>query len=104
MSVDLIVLTVRDGQLCVLLVERGIEPFRGWPALPGGFVRPDEQLLATARRELREETGLRVAHLEQLATYGAPHRDPRGRVVTVAHLALLPDPDRLRAGSDAAAA
>lgn len=103
-AVDQVVLTVRDGELCVLLIERGIEPFAGRLALPGGFVRPEEDLSAAARRELREETGLRVAHLEQLASYGAPRRDPRGRVVTVAYLALLPDPGDIRAGSDAATA
>ncbi|SNQ52267.1 ADP-ribose pyrophosphatase [Frankia canadensis] len=105
LSVDLVLLTVRDDQLCVLLVRRGIEPFRGRWALPGGFVRPQEDLAEAAVRELAEETGVRrrPAHLEQLATYGAPARDPRGRVVTVAFLALAPLSQAPVAGTDAAA-
>jgi 8-oxo-dGTP diphosphatase len=111
-TADLVVLTIRDDELAALLVRRAQEPFAGWLALPGGFVRPDESLDAAAVRELREETGLtlaasgdlRPAHLEQLASYGDPGRDPRLHVVTVAYLALaprLPDPT---AGSDAASA
>jgi 8-oxo-dGTP diphosphatase len=105
-TVDLVVLTVRDDALCALVVRRGGEPFAGREALPGGFVRPREDLAAAARRELEEETGLRSGpgHLEQLATYGDPDRDPRMRVVSVAHLIVAPDLPELRAGSDAAAA
>ncbi len=96
-TVDLVALTVRDDALHVLLVVRGEDPWQGVRALPGGFVRPDEDLSSAAVRELEEETGLRSvpAHLEQLASYGAPDRDPRMRVVSVAYLALaprLPDP------------
>ena len=105
-TVDLVVLTVRGGDLCVLLVERGEHPFATERALPGGFVRPDEDLDGAASRELAEETGLLdvPGHLEQLATYGAPDRDPRMRVVSVAYLALAPDLPDPRPGSDAAAA
>jgi len=103
-TVDLVVLTVRADELCVLLVRRGEEPFLGRDALPGGFVRPDEGLAAAATRELAEETGLDVGHLEQLASYGDPDRDPRQRVVTVAHLALVPDQPAPTAGTDAAEA
>jgi 8-oxo-dGTP diphosphatase len=105
-TVDLVVLTIRDDALAALAVTRGEEPFRGRLALPGGFVRPAEDLAAAAARELEEETGLTPAdaHLEQLASYGAPDRDPRMRVVTVAYLALAPGMPPPRAGGDASGA
>jgi 8-oxo-dGTP diphosphatase len=112
-TVDLVVLTVRRHALCALMVRRGEEPFQGQWALPGGFVRTDEDLALAAARELAEETGLRVhgassphigAHLEQLATYGDPHRDPRMRVVSVAYLVLAPDLPAPTPGGDAGGA
>jgi 8-oxo-dGTP diphosphatase len=102
-TVDLVIFTVRDDALQVLLVERGNKPFAGMAALPGGYVRAGEDLDAAARRELGEETGLdgRMLHLQQLKTYGDPNRDTRGRVVTVAYLALGPDLPAPVAGTDA---
>lgn len=103
-TVDLVVLTVRGHALCALIVRRGEPPYQGQWALPGGFVRGDEDLSQAAARELEEETGLRAesgAHLEQLATYGDPHRDPRMRVVSVAHLVLAPDLPAPTPGGDA---
>lgn len=103
-TVDLVVLTVRDDALQVVLVRRGVPPFQGRLALPGGFVLADEGLTRAAARELEEEAGLRDVHVEQLGTYGDPARDPRGRVVSVAYLALVPDPGEPVGGGDAASA
>ncbi|MFC6598907.1 NUDIX hydrolase [Kitasatospora paranensis] len=114
-TVDVVALTLRGGDLHVLLVERAEPPYQGCWALPGGFLRAGAEGLAEAAvRELAEETGLEGSieidaalsriHLEQLGSYGAPERDPRMHVVSVAYLAFapgLPDP---QAGTDAAAA
>ena len=105
-TVDIVVLTIREGEVCALAVRRGGPPFEGRWALPGGFVEIDEDLETAARRELEEETAVSgsAVHLEQLATYGAPGRDPRHRAISVAWLAVLPEPTEPRAGSDAAQA
>jgi len=101
-TVDVVALTIRSDTLCALVVRRSEEPHRGRWALPGGFVDVEEDLAPAAERELLEETGVRVDTLEQLATYGAPGRDPRGRMVSVAHLAVIPGAPEAKAGSDAA--
>ena len=105
-TVDVAVFTIRDDALQVLLIERGEEPFLGAWALPGGFVKIDEDLEQAAARELAEETSLRTGswHLEQLGTYGTPDRDPRMRVVSVAYWAICAEVPELRGGGDAAAA
>ena len=104
-TVDIVVFTVHEQTLQVLLIERGIDPFKGRYALPGGFVRAEETLEQAAFRELLEETGTKNVYLEQLYTFGDPDRDPRGRVVTVAYYALVPtDKSPLLAGTDAATA
>jgi len=111
LAADLVVVTVRwednAPDLRVLLIQRGHPPYPGHYALPGGFVDLDEDLEHAARRELLEETGLEQlggAMVEQLGTYGDPKRDPRSRVVSVVHLALVRDDELARptAGDDAA--
>ena len=104
-TVDLVIFTIREQQLHVLLIERGVPPFAGRWALPGGFIREGETLEHAALRELQEETGVRDVYLEQLFTFGDPGRDPRGRVVTVAYYALIAaDKAPLVARTDARAA
>jgi 8-oxo-dGTP diphosphatase len=104
-AVDIVIFTVHEQTLRVLLIERGIDPFKGLYALPGGFVLAEETLEQAAFRELFEETGTKNVYLEQLYSFGDPGRDPRGRVVTVAYYALVPtDKSPLLAGTDAATA
>ncbi len=89
LTVDCVVFGHDDEDLKVLLIQRGLPPFEGTWALPGGFVRVDETLEQAAVRELREETGINDVYLEQLYTFGDLDRDPRERVVTVAYYALV---------------
>ena len=103
LTVDCVVFGLDEAELKVLLIERGLEPFKGRWALPGGFVRVEETTDQAARRELEEETGLKNVFLEQLYTFGTVNRDPRERVVSVAHFALVKLSDhRARAATDAA--
>ena len=105
LTVDCVVFGFDDGELKVLLIQRGLQPFKGRWALPGGFVRVTETVDDAARRELAEETGLKNVFLEQLYTFGALYRDPRERIVSVAYYALVRlDDFKTRAASDAAAA
>jgi 8-oxo-dGTP diphosphatase len=102
--VDIVIFTVFEDILKVLLIKRGLPPFHGEYALPGGMLRieQDRDLEAAAMRELIEETGVKNQYLEQLYTYGNPHRDPRGWTVSVAYFALVAaDEVHLKAGTDA---
>lgn len=101
-TTDIVIFTIRNNRLNVLLIKRNLEPFKGKWALPGGFVKIDESLESAAKRELEEETGVKDVYLEQLYTFGEPRRDPRGRVITVAYMALA-NADRitLQAATDA---
>ena len=89
LTVDCAVFGYDEGELKVLLIKRGLDPFKGCWALPGGFVRVEETLDDAARRELEEEAGLKEIFLEQLYTFGEVNRDPRERVVSVAYFALV---------------
>ena len=93
-----------DGErLQVLLIERGIEPYKGRWAFPGGFLKIDETAEEGALRELKEETGLEGAYMEQFHTFSAPERDPRERVITIAYYALVKIQE-VKGGDDAASA
>jgi len=100
-TVDVVVVT-RERKPRVLLIRRRRPPFEGQWALPGGFIDMDETLEASARRELREETGLTPRRLVQLAAYGDPKRDPRGRTISVVFLAEVNADAEAQAGDDAA--
>jgi 8-oxo-dGTP diphosphatase len=88
-TVDIVIFTIKNNDLKVLLVKRGVEPFKNQWALPGGFIKIEESLEKAAKRELKEETGVDDVYLEQLYTFGNPKRDPRGRVITIAYMALM---------------
>jgi 8-oxo-dGTP diphosphatase len=108
-TVDVVLCTIRQGKLSILLIQRGQHPFKGSWAIPGGFFDPDkENPLEAAWRELEEETGVSQLsegiHLEQLATFARPGRDPRGPVVSIAYLAFAPNLPMPTHGSDAAQA
>lgn len=102
LTVDCVVFGLDDQELKVLLIQRGLPPFEGKWALPGGFVHLEETLEQAARRELQEETGLHDVYLEELHSFSAVERDPRERVVSVAHYALVKLSDhQVRAATDA---
>jgi 8-oxo-dGTP diphosphatase len=102
-AADIVIYTVRERRLEVLLIQRGRPPFQGCWAVPGGFVEVDEDVDRAAHRELEEETGVSGLRLEQFHALGAPGRDPRGRVVSVAYFTLVaPEHVKPRAADDAA--
>ncbi len=100
-TVDIILFTVKDDDLKVLLVRRNLKPFKNMWAIPGGFVRIDEDLETAAKRELLEETNVKDVYLEQLYTFGDVKRDPRMRVITVSYFALVnAEKFKLKASTD----
>jgi 8-oxo-dGTP diphosphatase len=102
-TTDIAIFARRARELLILLIRRKGEPFAGCWALPGGFLEPDEDLDACAARELAEETGIEAVPLTAFATFSAPHRDPRERVISAAYFAVV-EADTLEAmaGDDAA--
>ena len=102
-TTDCVIFGFDGSELQVLLIERGIEPFKGKWAFPGGFLNMDETAGEGALRELKEETGLENAYIEQFNTYSDPGRDPRERVITIAHYALVRIQE-VKGGDDAAKA
>ena len=102
-TTDCVIFGFDGAKLNVLLIERGIEPFKGRWAFPGGFLRMDESAREGALRELQEETGLKAAYIKQFHTFSDPNRDPRERVLTIAYYALV-RMEEVKGGDDAASA
>lgn len=102
LTVDCVIFSPRDGGLAVLLIRRGLEPYRGRWAFPGGFVEQTESLAAAARRELREETGVEVDRLWPIEAFTDPGRDPRGWTISAPFYGLVGDHSCPRCGDDAA--
>ena len=100
-TVDVVVIRTVNGQKEILLIQRKNEPFKNQWALPGGFVDNHEDLITAARRELEEETSVKVFDLQQIKTYGNPYRDPRGYMVSVAYLATVDATIQATAADDA---
>jgi len=99
-TADCIVIT-REAEPKVLLIQRGDEPFKGGWAFPGGFMNMDETTEQCAIRELEEETGLRLLKIQQIGAYSKVDRDPRGRTITVAYLAIIDEPIAVTGQDDA---
>ncbi len=102
-TADCVVIT-NEPQPKVLLIQRGADPFKGAWAFPGGFMNMDETTELCAIRELEEETGLKVAKVHQIGAYSKVDRDPRGRTITVAYLAIIDTPEAVKGQDDAAKA
>ena len=102
-TADCVVIT-REAEPKVLLIQRGYEPYKGCWAFPGGFMNMDETTEQCAIRELEEETGLKVSTVYQIGTYSKVNRDPRGRTITVAYIAIIDSPLEVQGRDDAAKA
>ena len=98
------VVIAKEKEPKVLLIQRGNEPFKGCWAFPGGFMNMDETTEQCAMRELEEESGLKVSEIKQIGAYSKVDRDPRGRTVTIAYLAIIDKPEAVKGGDDAAKA
>ncbi len=104
-TVDAVVFALNEGEVSVLLIQRGNEPFKGLWALPGGFIEIDEELDDAVARELAEETGIRGIQLEQIHTFGTVGRDPRGRQISVVYMGIITgNKESVRSGDDASKA
>ncbi|HET8754140.1 MAG TPA: NUDIX hydrolase [Salinimicrobium sp.] len=101
-STDSVIFYDKQKILKLLLVRRKAEPFKGKWALPGGFVKDKEALEEAAKRELKEETGLKIDNLNQIKAFGAPGRDPRGRTITIAFWGSISAEENIKANDDAA--
>ena len=102
-TADCVVIT-KETEPKVLLIQRGIDPYKGCWAFPGGFMNMDETTEECAIREQEEETGLKVAKVHQIGAYSKVDRDPRGRTITVAYLAIIDAPVEVSGQDDAAKA
>jgi 8-oxo-dGTP diphosphatase len=103
-AADAVLFNRNGGALQVLMIKRKNDPYKGQWAFPGGFVEDEEDLEAAARRELEEETGLKLPALQQLRTYGRPDRDPRFRCISVVHYAIVDKAPQVTGADDAAEA
>lgn len=102
-TADCVVIT-KEAEPKVLLIQRGIDPYKGCWAFPGGFMNMDETTEECAIRELEEETGLNVTEVHQIGAYSKVDRDPRGRTITVAYLVIIDEPVAVCGQDDAAKA
>jgi 8-oxo-dGTP diphosphatase len=101
LTVDAVIFVKEEKDLRILLIKRNNEPFKDKWALPGGFLEDDEPLVDGARRELEEETGLKPKDLWQIKAFGAPDRDPRGRIISIAFLGILETTEEVKGNDDA---
>ena len=101
LTVDAVIFYRKADILNVLLIRRKNDPFRDQWALPGGFLEENETMEEGAKRELEEETGLKIKKLQQVAAFGTPGRDPRGRTISIAFVGLVDAEVKVKASDDA---